>query len=477
MKKTIKSLNKIQIIFLISTIFITSCLSILDYQKNKDDPRYYTQLQRFANNIKDDLSYQNNYQYVVENNNTQRSFTGEIIAYNTGFYPTILSFHFASVIINYEDTTYYINFNNLEYPDLKRMSEQIKNLSNNLQDINITFNYDSINQEENTVIVNNLTYFKINDEELIDISIDKAKNNIMSAKVENFHSNFFHYNSSNPNEASSYYDYFDRYDYLMNFCKETIDEKKYNKNGFYEIIDPEDSPIKIDIYNDKDGNPVENHIRLCFLMLSLDNNDSVYQFNDESLDLLDPVGYLVWYEYGENFYTYSFTTYLLEHYYNYLIVLLFIIFIIYILQTYNPPKLEPLLNKQPTPRKKINHVEPLDLEPIINQMIKASSNLLTFKNIKIEFFSLPTLINGDKDKINQLVNELYNYMIRYSSSCDIITIRLENNRLTYYNPNLKDNKNDLIELSKCLEIISEHNFDYVIDQGKISFYEKKDTTI
>ena len=106
MKKTIKSLNKIQIIFLISTIFITSCLSILDYQKNKDDPRYYTQLQRFANNIKDDLSYQNNYQYVVENNNTQRSFTGEILAYNTGFYPTILSFHFASVIINYEDTTY-----------------------------------------------------------------------------------------------------------------------------------------------------------------------------------------------------------------------------------------------------------------------------------------------------------------------------------------------------------------------------------
>lgn len=467
-----KKINKLQIIFLISTVVVTSGISILSYQENKDDPRYQTQLQRFANETVTYLTDSNDLDYIADINSKTFS-NNDILLFDPSF--NRVSYNSNSCSFELSNDNYSNSFLKIDYissTTLEEIVDYIKNLANNQEEVNITLNYDLTTGYK--IIVNDVTYLKINDRVFISGQYD----NIITATVNHFNTDFFVYSYYGNLDTVNYYDYRGTNEYLKKFCKDVVDSKKYDENGFYSVIKPNDAPIE-DYYTiEKNSNTINYQTRICFQSLSLKYSNNVYQSNESNSNYDDPLGYLVWYEYQQEFYNYSFINYITEHYYYYLIMLTFTILMLYLLRNKNDPVINKTSNiVMPPLSKEIPDVQPteldmpkIDLESLINDIINNSRNLLTLKKIKINFVSSPSIINGNQEIINQLINDLYFLIIKCSNSNDIITITLENNSLTFYNPNLNFNEDNIKAIDNIIKNTSYHQSFKIIEHGySISF--------
>lgn len=462
-----KKINKLQIIFLISTVVVTSGISILSYQENKDDPRYQTQLQRFANETVTYLTDSSDLDYIADINSKTFS-NNDILLFDPSF--NRVSYNSNSCSFELSNDDYFNSFLKIDYissTTLEEMVDYIKNLANNQEDVNITLNYDLITGYK--IIVNDVTYLKINDRVFISGQYD----NIITASVNNFDTDFFFYFYYGNLDTVNYYDYRGTNEYLKKFCKDVVDSKKYDENGFYSVIKPNDAPIEDYYIIEENSNTINYQTRICFQSLSLKYSNNVYQSNESNSNYDDPLGYLVWYEYQREFYNYYFINYITEHYYYYLIMLTFTILMLYLLRNKNDPVINKTSNiVMPPLSKELPDIQPteldmpkIDLESLINDIINNSRNLLTLKKIKINFVSSPSIINGNQEIINQLINDLYFLIIKCSNSNDTITITLENNSLTFYNPNLNFNEDNIKAIDNIIKNTSYHQTFKIIEHG------------
>lgn len=462
-----KKINKLQIIFLISTVVVTSGISILSYQENKDDPRYQTQLQRFANETVTYLTDSSDLDYIADINSKTFS-NNDILLFDPSF--NRVSYNSNSCSFELSNDDYFNSFLKIDYissTTLEEIVDYIKNLANNQEEVNITLNYDLITGYK--IIVNDVTYLKINDRVFISGQYD----NIITATVNHFNTDFFVYSYYGNFNTINYYDYRGTNEYLKKFCKDVVDSKKYDENGFYSVIKPNDAPIEDYYIIEENSNTINYQTRICFQSLSLKYSNNVYQSNESNSNYDDPLGYLVWYEYQREFYNYSFINYITEHYYYYLIMLTFTILMLYLLRNKNNPVINKTSNiVMPPLSKELPDIQPteldmpkIDLESLINDIINNSRNLLTLKKIKINFVSSPSIINGNQEIINQLINDLYFLIIKCSNSNDIITITLENNSLTFYNPNLNFNEDNIKAINTIIKNISYHQSFKIIEHG------------
>lgn len=462
-----KKINKLQIIFLISTVVVTSGISILSYQENKDDPRYQTQLQRFANETVTYLTDSSDLDYIADINSKTFS-NNDILLFDPSFNRVSHNSNSCSFELSNDD--YFNSFLKIDYissTTLEEMVDYIKNLANNQEEVNITLNYDLITGYK--IIVNDVTYLKINDRVFISGQYD----NIITATVNHFNTDFFVYSYYGNLDTVNYYDYRGTNEYLKKFCKDVVDSKKYDENGFYSVIKPNDAPIEDYYIIEENSNTINYQTRICFQSLSLKYSNNVYQNNEPDSNHDDPLGYLVWYEYQQEFYNYSFINYITEHYYYYLIMLTFTILMLYLLRNKNDPVINKTSNiVMPPLSKELPDIQPteldmpkIDLESLINDIINNSRNLLTLKKIKINFVSSPSIINGNQEIINQLINDLYFLIIKCSNSNDIITITLENNSLTFYNPNLNFNEDNIKAIDNIIKNTSYHQSFKIIEHG------------
>lgn len=463
-----KKINKLQIIFLISTVVVTAGISILSYHENKDDPRYHTRLQRFANETVEYLTDFSDLDHIADINSKTFS-NNDILLFDPLF--NRVSYNSNSCSFELSNDDYFNSFLKIDYissTTLEEMVDYIKNLANNQEKVTITLNYDLITGYK--IIVNDVTYLKINDRVFISGQYD----NIITATVNHFDTDFFFYSYYGNLDTINYYDYRGTNEYLKKFCKDVVDSKKYDENGFYSVINSNDNPIE-DYYiiEENSGNTINYQTRICFQSLALKYSNNVYQSNESNSNHDDPLGYLVWYEYQREFHNYSFINYITEHYYYYLIMLTFTILMLYLLRNNNDPVINKASNiVMPPLSKELPDIQPteldmpkIDLESLINDIINNSHNLLTLKKIKINFVSSPSIINGNQEIINQLINDLYFLIIKCSNSNDTITITLENNSLTFYNPNLNFNEDNIKAIDTIIKNTSYHRNFKIIEHG------------
>lgn len=473
--KKLSNQTKIIIILIINFIIITSVFTYQDYQKEKKELSYQSPIKLVTDAINDDFSLLNiNSKHTIDYNIARYPDTNFIIydSHQYPYLPNSSNFYFS--IVDKSDEQYELEdkifFNNVNYLNLKKISEYIFDAFNN-GNTNpiITFNYD--------YILDYFTYLKIDDTVFINGDIGYIQE-ATTAPITKLVTHFIDYENISQQEPYCHAKNLEVYEYLESFFENSIKENitefdEFKKEGLYQVINPDDSPIgKIDYVDPQTKEREFINVRYCFQELSAEYG----RFYDKNIDIYNEPYYIVWVQYDEPHKDYTFLTYLSTHYYNYILLIIlcaisyFIIKKI-IIKKVSDEKVELITIKEieedEIKPEEIAAKEEINLNEIINNLIIQSNNLLKFKHLTIDYHASDAIIQGDKDDINFVVNKFYNFMIHYAKPNDTLIIKIENHNLSFSYAKAKIEHLD--ELNDCVEIIKKHKYIYAINRENISF--------
>ena len=460
--KKIKHPNLKQLFFLLSLVIITTIFSFQGYLDASRIPRYQSPMKRSINDVNTALGYYNNLQYAI-NNNLKSDLVDLSIIYDHTETPVLPEENhcYFDVADNSENNV--ISLKGITPDILEYISNDLEVLTRNNEPIMITFNYDAI-KKDRTIIVDEISHLQLNDR----IYMNNPYEQLLTSRLNEMETPFAHYHYDNESTHALTLR-LDEIAYLEKFFHKVKNDKLFDKDGYYEQINPQDNPIEPYPYVDENGQEQILKIRFCFQELS-----PKYTIEPSATaDDLNTAGYLVWYEYAQDVYNYTFTDYLLEHYYIYLITAVILVFGLFLLrkQTVTIPVTESIpepKNSEPLKRK-ITDPQKINLTALISEIIAGSQNILTFKKISLDFKSDVSFIYGNNEEITKLVNDLYFFMIQHSHQGDTIEIQLMPHGLSYTNYNLDLSNENFNELSICREIIEAHGFKHHFEHHTISF--------
>lgn len=450
-----KLFNKTTIIILISFSFIVSLFSYQNYISTKND---YSRFDR--NNVAilndtmaltnkkltDIVNFYSNFYFTIGFDNTKKI-----------FFPNNENIYFS---VYHENVLSNINLNSLSFDTLEKLSKNIKNDLDNNKKISVTFNYDAIKFDK-TIICDNLKYLEINDVEYLSSHTTLPT---MTLEMTCLNSKFisFDHDINSDYYHEGYQDEIATYKYFQKFFLDVLTNKKYNEEGYFEVIDPQDCPIESYTITDENNKPIPIHVKVCFQKISADYSE--YDFLAKTQSNIQESGYLVWYEYDNsiNIATYNFFDYLMNNFYLYLISLVLIIITLLILNYYPKKILEQEVMTTKSEPDYFPENIPLDLT--LKKLIENSNNLQLFKKITISYQLEPTIISSDSTQITLLLNHLYDSIFKSSHPGDNIDITLQNHILTITNSQSSFNKN---ELKMSLKTAQLHCYDYQLTEHKI----------
>lgn len=469
----------ILLIIIFNILIINSIYTYQDYQSEKHNPQRDLFGKSIVNNIKNQYSsYPTNSltQLVKRSINDYDLINNRFVAFNSDQQPYFNSNYILSSFI-YQKSNVNINeskvsLESLDYQTLKEITIYISKLASQNEKVTVTFNYDAIDDKEN-VFVKELKYFAINDNVYVDTSY--TEENRITKEISSITTPFGYYGLSD--EDGNYYDTsgLDDYNYLEEQLKEVVNDKKFDNDGYYEIINPKATDnIRPTKFTDENNKHYDINIKVCFQELSAEYGINYNQYQDlVSSSRSDETGYIVWCEYFLEDRLYNFTDYFTAHYLNYLISLLLIIGSYFILKlTINKKTTDKIDNNvaisNPPKNKKVDYNK-VDLSKQLDDLISNSKNIFIFKKLTCEHYLEPLIVIGNKNELTEVINEAFKFIVRHSSPEDNLTIKIKNNSVYFINNDHPISNNELVELDTIAEIIKAHEYHYQFDSNEQSY--------
>lgn len=466
-KLKLNTKNKLLLFFILNIIIINVIYTYQDYQNEKNKPGHISSPLNITKDINNDLSLRfGTFEDIVKNNISRNYFLNFIafdnsfnLSYKAGYEAPCFSYKSKN---EYETDKYMISLDHLDHQTLKEITAFIFNEFNNDEKIIATFNYDAI-KEDGTIIVKEITYFSINGVVFYNNSYD----NLIDKEITFFKTPFGRYGADDDDEIIRINDFdLNSYNYLENYLKDVATSEKFNKNGYYEIINPNNEYFKPMDYIDENNQHIKADIKICFQIL--DYKYGAYYTDEKTEEKLygsyhPDSGYIVWYEYDIMGNTYTFMTYLSDHYFNYLISLLIIIGYYFIItkilnKKRNTITVEEKPIKLSKPKRVVINKEKFNLEKQLTDLYNNSKNLLLFKKLNLNYLSNDLVILGNKEELTKVINDIFNFIIKHSYPNDALTIKIENKTIYFINNNHSITNKELEELNDAFEIIEAHDF-------------------
>lgn len=459
----------ILVVIVISISMLNSIYSYQNYQSEKNKSGNISISRNMVNAINDLLSAGGqNYQEITKNLLSSIYYI-DFLVFNSSMEPLAAKYNNAN--FNYSEEYRYdletlIDLSHLDYQTIVDIALYVNELSMQQQEIVATFNYDAI-KEDGTIIVDKVSYLSINDVVFVDIDY----NDLISKKVTSLSTPFGEYSSMRQGDFIFDSYNFKVYDYMQENLKDAVINDKFDNRGYYEIIKPNKNLFGDG--KDENDDTLKYYLKVCFQEINY-KYGNYYQKNEylEKLygNYTPESGYFVWCEPVFENELYSFTDYLIDHYYNYIIslVLIIISYLITIKITgyqKKPVIIEKLVKKEPVIKRQVENKEMVDLEKILTQLVNNSQNLLIFRHLRLDYINDPLVILGNKNELTQMINEIYFYLIRNSKPNDDLTIKIDHNKIIFINNNNAIFNYNLDKLDNALEIIIAHDFQYDISNS------------
>lgn len=458
--------NKLLFFCILNIIIINVIYIFQDYQNEKNKPEHMSSSLNIVKNINNDLSLRfGSFEDIVKNN-IGRNYFLNFIAFDNSFNLSYKSdyespcFSYKSKN-EYETDKYMISLEHLNHQTLKEITTFIFNELNNDEKIIATFNYDAI-KEDGTIIVKEITYFSINGVVFYNDSYD----DLIDKEITFFKTPFGRYGTDDDGVIGiSDFD-LNSYNYLENYLKDVATSEKFDSNGYYEIINPNNEYFKPIDYIDENDQHIKADVKICFQIL--DYKYGAYYTDEQTEEKLygsyhPDSGYIVWQEYDLTGNSYTFMTYLSDHYFNYFISLLIIIGNYFIIKKLLNKKSNTILVEEKPiklskPKREVINKENIDLEKQLTDLYNNSKNLLVFKKLNLNFFSSDLVVLGNKEELTKVTNDIFYFIIRHSHPNDTLTIKIENKTIYFINNNHPITNKELEELNEVFEIIEAHDF-------------------
>lgn len=464
--------NKIILIIITNVLIINIIYTYQGYQSAKNHPKNQLYGKNIVTNINNELSsdttylglsniikkyikiYSNNYFTVFDNSCNP--------FYNCNFMSTYL--YYGAMPYNTMEENKRLNLDSIDYQTLKNITNYIHELAKKEENIVATFNYDAIS-DNGVVFVDEITYFAIND----NVFIDDKKNNIISKDVTSILTPFGYYDKDEDNVIYVNKDLSSIYNYLERQMNNIVDSKKLDRNGYYEITNPDVDNLNLSLeYIDENDNKLKYNIKVCFQRL--DKMYGIYsnsKFNENLYSSQDSeTGYIAWFEYYFNDDLYTFATYFSDNYLNYFISLLLIIGSYFLIKIISNKKIsvnsinKPVINKSPKIKREVTDKEDVDLESQLTRLVDTGKNLFIFKNIEIEYKPNQLVVLGNKAELTKVINDIFHFILNHSTPKNKLVIKIENKIIYFINNDHSITNKELEELNDVFEIIEAHDFQY-----------------
>lgn len=472
--------HKILLIIITNVLIINIIYTYQDYQSAKNHPKNQLPGKNIVMNINNELSSDFMYmglsnivkkQIKIYSNNYFTAFDNSCTPfYNCNFINTYLGY--GEVTSNLYEKNKELNLDNIDYQSLKNITDYIKKLAEKEEKMVATFNYDAIT-DDGVVFVDKITYFAIND----NVFINDKKENIISKDIKYILTPFGYYNKDENGVI-----YFDEqlssiYGYLEKQMQNVVGNKKFDRNGYYEMTNPDIDDILLNLdYIDDDNNKLKYKVKVCFQ--KLDRMYGIYSNSNYDENLYSSqdseTGYIAWFEYYMDGDLYTFATYLSENYINYLISLFMIIgsyFLIKIIVNKNAliNSIDKPILKQPKVKREVTDKEDVDLENQLTRLIDTGKNLFIFKNIEIKYQANPLVVLGNKGELTKVINDIFHFILNHTTSKNNLVIKIENRKIYFINNDHSITSKELEELNDVFEIIEAHDFQHSFSSSQNSY--------
>lgn len=456
---------KLLLFCILSIITINALYTYQDYQNEKNKPEHISSSLNIVKNINDDLSLRfGSFEDIVKNN-INRNYFLNFMAFDDSL-NLIYNNNFNDIGFSYETENISENLISLKHFDL----QTLKNIYTLLHDsvdkkekVVATFNYDAI-KDDGTIVIKEILYFEINGTVFYNGNFD----NLISKEITFLSTPFGDYGiDENDNIYINDYDY-NIYNYLADSLNDVVASKKFDDNGYYEVINPVNDYIHPIDYYDENDQHIKADVKICFQIL--DYKYGAYYTDEQTEEKLygsyhPDSGYIVWYDYERDGNSYTFVNYLSDHYFNYLISLLIIIVSYFVIKKINHENNTIIVEKEENiipskPKREVFNKESVDLEKQLTQLYNNSKNLLVFKKLNLNYLPNDLVVLGNKNELTKVINDTYYFIINHSHPNDTLTIKIENKTIYFINNDHSITNKELEELNDIFEIIEAHDFNY-----------------
>lgn len=466
MKKLKFNKNVKLILFcILSIITINALYTYQDYQNEKNKPEHISSSLNIVKNINDDLSLRfGSFEDIVKNN-INRNYFLNFMAFDDSL-NLIYNNNFEDIGFSYETENISENLISLKHFDL----QTLKNIYTLLRDsidkkekVVATFNYDAI-KDDGTIVIKEILYFEIDGIVFYNGNFD----NLISKEITFLSTPFGHYGVDENNNAYINDNNYNIYNYFTDSLNDVVASKKFDKNGYYEVINPVNDYIHPIDYYDENNQHIKVDVKICFQIL--DYKYGAYYTDEQTEEKLygslhPDSGYIVWCDYERDSNSYTFVNYLSDHYFNYLISLLIIIVSYFVIKKINHENNTIIVEKEENiipskPKREVFNKESVDLEKQLTELYNNSKNLLVFKKLKLNYLPNNLVVLGNKDELTKVINNIYYFIISHSHPNDTLTIRIENKTIYFINNDHSITNKEFEELNDIFEIIEAHDFNY-----------------